>query len=168
MNKLENSNLVKTRNRLINEIDSLDFDTFNSKPDRDTWSIAQVCHHLILAEKSTSDVIASGLTNADSKAEPKEITLALDRSRKVNAPDFIKPDTEPFDVQQIIDLLNDSRSALLSILSSVEDKTVLARKSVKHLVFGDLPLNQWVDFIYLHEARHIAQIEEIKSEIRLS
>lgn len=46
--------------------------------------------------------------------------------------------------------------------STIEDKSILAEKSVNHLAFGELPLDQWIEQIYLHEQRHIEQIKEIK------
>ena len=63
----------------------------------------------------------------------------------------------------MIDLLNDSRKRLMSVLHTIEDKSILEEKSVNHPAFGELPLDQWVELIPLHEQRHIAQIKEIKS-----
>ena len=63
----------------------------------------------------------------------------------------------------MIDLLNDSRKRLMSVLHTIEDKSILEEKSVNHPAFGELPLDQWVELIPLHEQRHIEQIKEIKS-----
>ena len=89
-------------------------------------------------------------------------TLLLDRTKKFKAPKIVEPDVEPFEVQQIIDLLNESRKKLMTFLSTIEDKSILAEKSVKHPALGELPLDQWIEQIYLHEQRHIEQINEIK------
>ena len=86
----------------------------------------------------------------------------MDRTKKFKAPKIVEPDVEPFEVQQIIDLLNDSRKKLMTFLSTIEDKSILAEKSVKHPALGELPLDQWIEQIYLHEQRHIEQIKEIK------
>ena len=163
MSKLENDNLFETRNRLVNEITLLNYDEFNSRTDINKWSIAQVCHHLILVEKSSAYAIAFGLKRINgNRKERKKIHLILDRTKKFEAPEIVKPDIEPFEVRQIIDLLNDSRNKLLAVLSTVEDKSILAGKSVKHPRFGELPLNQWIELLYLHEQRHIEQIKDIK------
>lgn len=45
---------------------------------------------------------------------------------------------------------------------SIEDKSFLAEKSVKYPTLDDLPLDHWIEQIYLHEQRHIEQIKEIK------
>ena len=86
----------------------------------------------------------------------------LDRTKKSKLPNIVEPDVEPFEVQQIVDMLNDSRKKLMTLLSTVEDQSILAEKSVQNPVFGELALNQWIDFLYLHEQRHIEQIKEIK------
>lgn len=163
MNKLVNDNLYETRNNLVKEITLLSNAQFNSKPDMNKWSIAQVCHHLVLVEKASIKAITWGLKEIDSaQKERKKVHLILDRTKKINAPKIVEPDVEPFEVQQIIDLLNDSRKKLITFLSTIEDKSILAEKSVKHPAFGELPLDQWIEQIYLHEQRHIEQIKEIK------
>lgn len=163
MNKLANDNLYETRNNLVKEITLLSDAQFNSKPDMTKWSIAQVCHHLVLVEEASIKAIAWGLKEIDStQKERKKVHLILDRTKKIKAPKIVEPDVEPFKVQQIIDLLNDSRKKLMTFLSTIEDKSILAEKSVKHPAFGELPLNQWIEQLYLHEQRHIEQIKEIK------
>ncbi|GIN86009.1 PadR family transcriptional regulator [Heyndrickxia sporothermodurans] len=164
MNKLVNDNLYETRNNLVKEITLLSDVQFNSKPDTDTWSIAQVCHHLALVEEASIKAIAWGLKEIEgTKNERKKVDLILlDRTKKIKAPKIVEPGVEPFEVQQIIDLLNGSRTKLLNFLSTIEDKSILAEKAVKHPALGELPLDQWIEQIYLHEQRHIEQIKEIK------
>lgn len=163
MIQLVNDNLYETRNDLVKEIALLSDDQFNSKPDKDKWSIAQICHHLVLVEESSIKAIAWGIKEIDStQKERKEIPLILDRTKKINAPKIVEPAVEQFEVQQIIDLLNDSRKKLMAFLSTIEDESILKEKSVKHPAFGELPLDQWIELIYLHEQRHIEQIKETK------
>ncbi|MFS0591180.1 DinB family protein [Cytobacillus horneckiae] len=61
MNKLVNENLDEARNILVKEIASLSYVQFNNKPEMNKWSIAQVCHHLILVEEATIKAILWGL-----------------------------------------------------------------------------------------------------------
>lgn len=159
-----NNNMNETRNRLVKEIELLSFDEFNSRPNRNSWSIAQVCHHLFLTEKGSTKAIAFGLSKDNrTKTERKNVHLLLDRTKKVAAPKIVEPSVEPFEVQQIIDFLNDSRTKFGNLLETVNDKEILAERSVEHPVFGELSLDQWLDMLYLHEQRHIEQIKEIKS-----
>lgn len=162
MSNLVNDNLYETRNNLLNEITSLNYSQFNGRL-MNMWSIAQVCHHLVLVEQATIKAIAWGLKKVDNtQTERKTVHLILDRTKKFNAPEIVEPDVEPFEVQSIIDLLKDSRKKFLTFLSTIEDKSILAEKSFKHPVLGELPLDQWIEQIYLHEQRHTEQIKEIK------
>ncbi len=156
-------NLVTTRDRLLKEIDSLSYDELNNKPDSDSWSIAQVCHHLFLTESVFTQAIIYGHNKMNGKkADPKPIQAAVDRTQKIKAPDMVVPGDEPLALLQIKELLNKSRNLFFDFYNQLEDKSVLAEKSTKHPVFGYLPLDQWVDLIHLHEARHIEQIKELK------
>ncbi|WP_339162450.1 DinB family protein [Siminovitchia sp. FSL H7-0308] len=164
MNKFLDDNLHETRNNLVKEITLLSDAQFNSKPSMNKWSIAQVCHHLVLVEEASIKAIAWGLKETD--CAPKErknvSTILLNRTKKIKAPKIVEPDVKPFKVQQIIDLLTHSRKKLMTFLNTLEDKSMLAKKSVMHPALGELPLDQWIEQIYLHEQRHIEQINELK------
>lgn len=156
----------ETRKRLLDEITSLSFEEVNKKPDSASWSVAQVCHHVSLAETSFAKAIRYGLKqDIAHDTESKPIYVLTDRTKKVEAPDIVKPGSEPLDVNQIVGMLNDSRTLLLDILHGIADPEVLLQRTVKHPLFGELPLNQWVEIVYLHEQRHIEQIQEIKTRI---
>jgi hypothetical protein len=165
---INTDNLLKTRNRLIEEISSLRDEEFNRKNDSITWSIAQVCHHLYLSETVFTKAIRYGLSQDEGfRTEAKNFESVLDRTKKLVAPDIVTPGDGPFEMEEILNLLHQSRSKLESLLSKVEDPTILLEKSTQHPFFGFLPLNQWIDLIYLHEQRHIEQIEEIKVQVRI-
>lgn len=164
-----NVELTETRENLLKEITLLSDEEFNRNFNPEKWSIAQVCHHLILVEIVSIQVIEWGLKNKQpSSKERKNIDLILDRTTKIRAPKMVEPDEGPFELEAMIRLLEKSREALISSLNLVEDVSSLTQKAVNHPVFGELPLDQWVELIYLHEQRHIEQIKEIKSVINVS
>ncbi|WP_316571770.1 DinB family protein [Neobacillus sp. YIM B06451] len=163
MSNLVNDKLSETRTNLVHEITLLSYTQFNDRLDMDKWSIAQICHHLVLVEQATIKAIAWGLKQVDNtKPERQNVHLILDRTKKFKAPEIVEPASEPFEVQSMFDLLNDSRGKLLAFLSTIEDKSLLGEKSFKHPALGELPLDQWIEQIYLHEQRHIEQIKEMK------
>ncbi|MGE7998092.1 DinB family protein [Lysinibacillus sp. NPDC093190] len=169
MNQLINDHLYETRNNLIEEIKLLSDTQLNVKPDANSWSIAQVCHHLVLVEESSVKAIAWGLKQEGNKQkmERKNVQLIIDRTKKITAPKIVEPAEDFFAVQQIIELLDDSRKKLTAFLDTIEDPSILVEKSVKHPAIGELPLDQWVEQIYFHEQRHIGQIKEIKALIKV-
>ena len=74
----ENNYLDVTRKNLVQEIASLMDDEFNGKPGKEMWSIAQVCHHLVLVEKSTVRVIGWGIKEPPStNIERRKVNLIL-------------------------------------------------------------------------------------------
>jgi DinB superfamily len=170
MNQSVYDNLNKTRSDLVKEITDLTDGQFICKSDREMWSIAQVCHHLILVEEASLKAIAWGLSEVEnSPTEQKKIDLILlDRTKKFKAPKIVEPGVEPFEVQQMIDLLKESRYKLMTFLNGIEDTSILMERSVKHPALGELLLAQWIEQIYLHEQRHIQQIIELKLLLHVS
>ncbi|OLS41028.1 DinB family protein [Bacillus sp. MRMR6] len=162
-----NDQLIETRNQLLNEINSLTIEDLNRKLDDSTWSVSQICHHLFLTERVFTQSVVYGLKQGHPrKADPKTIHLAADRTQKANAPDMVVPGDVPLSFDQIVELLDESRAILFEVLDRIEDKSLLSERSVKHPLFGHLPLNQWIDLVYLHEQRHIEQIKEIKAQLK--
>lgn len=162
MNRLADHNLSETRNRLLKEIASFNDENFNKKLAPDQWSPAQICHHLVLVEKAFANVIAYGVKKDKPIAEPKDLSFFKDRTKKINAPEMVLPTEEPLEVQQIKEMLQASRSEFLAVLERIEDRSILAKKSAKHPIYGDMPLDQWVEMLFLHEDRHIEQMRAIK------
>jgi hypothetical protein len=169
MNTLANDKLIEVRNHLLSEINLLSYDEFNKKTNSNEWSIAQVCHHLILVEKAFAQAIEYGLKKVDGhETERKNIHIVSDKTVKLKAPDTVQPNSEPFEVQQIIELLSESRDFFNTVLSKIDDQSILSEKSVKHPLFGELPLDQWVELLYIHEQSHVEQIKDIKLLIATS
>jgi len=157
--------LDTTRTQLLQEIHLLDDTTFNKKPDAQSWSVAQICHHLVLVEEATKKAITWGL-KAEEQSIParKNVQLILDRTRKFQAPPIVEPAEEPFTVQAMLDLLATTRKNLLAFLQTIEEPEALAKRAVKHPALGELPLDQWIEMVYMHEQRHIKQLQEIVRE----
>jgi hypothetical protein len=164
MNQFKN-NLLETRNRLLSEIRPFRFAEFNKKPDPNNWSAAQVCDHLILVEIAFTKAIVYGLKKEDQEIERKDLSFMMDRKLKIDAPEIVIPNSEPIEVQQVIERLSESRKELLAVLSTIEDRSILSGKYARHPIFGKIPLDQWIELLYLHEQRHIEQIREIKGII---
>ena len=126
------------------------------------WTIAQVCQHLILVEEASIKAVAWGVKKEKMlRMNVNKLSTSFwTERRKLEAPKIVEPTGEPFEVQQMIDLLNESRNKLMTFLNGIEDTSILMEKSVKHPALGELLLGQWIEQIYLHEQRHIEQIKE--------
>lgn len=124
-----NHNLKETRDELLEILKGLNRDQLHMKKDSDSWSIGQICQHLIKTEELFVVAIKKGLkSKEDSFIEKKELEFLLDRSKKIVAPDIAKPTDEIIEYNEIIDKLKNSREKLYEILNT-ED--ILSIQSLK-------------------------------------
>lgn len=160
-------NLKETRNELLEIIKGLTGDQLNKQKDLHSWSISQICHHLAKTEELYIVAIRKGLKNKeDAFLEKKSLEFLLDRSKKLEAPDIVKPTREYLEYEEIIEKLNNSRQKLYETINSLEDASLLSRRYFVHPVFKEMLLIEWVKSLYLHEQRHIKQINEIIAEFK--
>jgi uncharacterized damage-inducible protein DinB len=158
-----NQKLKETREKLLTTLNDLSQDQLNQRKDPNSWSVAQVCQHLIKTEELYVLAIKRGLRgNEDSIIESKPVELLLDRSRKLEAPDIVKPTEEILERDEIVEQLHNSRVKFNEFLNTLEDPSVLSRRYFKHPAFQEMLLIEWLESLYLHEQRHIEQINEIK------
>lgn len=157
-----NRNLKETRDELLGILNELSGDQLNKHKDSYSWSISQVCQHLVKTEELYVVAIRKGLkSQEDSVIENKPLEFLLDRSKKLEAPDIAKPTDEILEKEEIAEQLNNSREKLNELLNTLEDPSVLSRRHFEHPVFKEMLLIEWVRSLYLHEQRHIKQINEI-------
>lgn len=154
--------LEETRSELLGMVDGLSRDQINKRKNAESWSIGQVCQHLFKTEELYIVAIRKGLkSKEDSSIENKQVEFLLDRRNKLEAPEIAKPTNEIMEPEVIIENLNNSRKKLHELLDTAEDPSVLSRRHYSHPVFKEMLLIDWLKSLYLHEQRHIKQIEEI-------
>ncbi|MFE0556919.1 DinB family protein [Paenibacillus sp. NPDC058910] len=157
-----NQKLKETRDVLLTVLNGLSGEQLNRRHDSNSWSISQVCQHLYKTEELYVVAIKRGLKGKeDSFVENKSVEFLLDRSKKLEAPDIAKPTDEIMEYQEIVEKLHHSREKLTELLHSLEDLSVLSRRHFIHPVFKEMLLIEWVKSLYLHEQRHIQQMNEI-------
>lgn len=156
--------IQEVRKELLQSVSGLTDLQLNEKQNG-KWSIIQVLEHLYLTEKlivdKLKDVMAS---DEEIEAEDKPIHLVINRDRKIVAPQFLTPSDDFITLTTIQEKLLTSRASLGEFLADA-DKEKMRKRSLPHRVFGLLNIKQWVEFIGLHEKRHLAQIEELKQEL---
>ncbi|WCF10627.1 DinB family protein [Paenibacillus thiaminolyticus] len=159
--------LKETRDELLGIVKALNGDQLSKRKEANSWTISQVCQHLIKTEELYVTAIKKGIkSTGDSFSENiPQWELLVDRSNKIEAPDIAKPDAEALEGTEIIEKLNHSREKLNEVLNTIEDPSLLSRRHFVHPVFKEMSLIDWVKSLYLHEQRHIKQIIEIKDGI---
>ncbi|TVX92649.1 DinB family protein [Paenibacillus agilis] len=154
--------LDETRDELVEILRELNEEQLHKRIDLNSWSISQIGQHLYTVEELYVVAIRKGLkSKEDSYVESKPIDVLLDRSKKFEAPDIVKPTDECLGNYEIMERLSNSRQKLYELLHSLEDPSVLSRRHFIHPAFQELSLLEWVRSLYIHEQRHIKQIREI-------
>lgn len=159
--------IEEARAEVLTAVAGLTDEQLNEEVESGRWTIAQVLEHLYLIESVVAARIEKML--ADEKNGPadkqKPIQRTLDRSHKAEAPAILEPSQGFQSGDVITGKLAESREKLLAIIDSAGDESVLSGKSAQHPVFGTMNLQQWIEFIGLHERRHLQQIEELKAKL---
>ena len=161
---LEKNNEI--RKNLFQQIDSLTNEQFNEKPNDASWSPKEIMDHLVKMELTIIKGIKKELANPTSPcAKKKPIQFSTLRIVKVEAPAHTVPSSEYKRTEDMKAQLHQARMELLSLYKSADPKT-LKEKSLKHPIFGQVPLIQWFAFTGLHEKRHAKQLEKTIKKIK--
>ena len=161
---LEKNNSIRAE--LFRLVDSLTEDEFNKRPDSHSWSPKEIMEHLVKMENTIVKGIKAELDNPNSPhARKKPIQVSTLRLIKVKAPKYTepKPDYETKEVMK--NLLHKARMELLKVYAD-NDYQVFQEKSLKHPLFGKVPLVQWFPFVGLHEKRHLKQLEKTIKKLK--
>jgi hypothetical protein len=157
---------VQIRQEIWQEVELLSDEQLNQKPSPDHWSIAQILEHLYLTELSVAHQMKKAAERTDTPIpEAKPIQLTLDRSRRVYVPTpAIEPSVGYKTLDSLKEKLYQSRQVLTCVLQDLTPDQ-LKRSSMPHPLFGAMSLKQWVEFVGLHEQRHLEQIKETKERL---
>jgi uncharacterized damage-inducible protein DinB len=164
----------RQRKELRAAIDSIPAAARNTQPTANQWSVAQVLDHLTIVEtriaagvgKWIADAQANGLaqeTETTSVAGTIPNEKILDRSRKVEAPEAIRPRTD-VDAETAWTELEQARAKLRAAFLT-GDGFALGQVVQTHPVLGPINVYQWMLFCASHEGRHTLQIREIAQQL---
>lgn len=126
------------------------------------WSVAEIVEHLSISEPRIAHAIERMLTQtADDGGSsrpfaPFSLDEYAERARgKIEAPEFLRP--AGASLTEGLARLRESRAALERLRPRFDAADYAVQ--FPHPAFGPLNAAQWLAFIGMHEARHLAQIE---------
>ncbi len=155
----------EARETLWNTVEGISDEDLNWKPAEDRWSIRQVMEHIHLMEGAVAKTIQTEVKkDATAPAVDKPIERTVDRSMKVEAPDFVTPGDSFLTKAELRAKLDGSHQLLRQTEESIPAEELEVR-SYPHPVFGEMNLSQWIPFAGYHELRHIDQIKEVITEL---
>lgn len=157
--------LDEKRNELLAFVEEVSEKEAAAKPDENRWSILEVLEHLYLMEQLVVYQMNQALKQGDlQQASKKPIHRTTNRDYKVDAPQSVRPKGEFQALKDAKDGLKKSREATLFLIHNKDEET-LKNRVFPHPSFGDMDLEQWVEFIGWHELRHLEQMKEVKAAL---
>ncbi|WP_458119679.1 DinB family protein [Paenibacillus sp. Z6-24] len=164
-------NTIKVREQIWDFADSLDESILNEHARPDQWTIAQVMEHLYLMETAITDRLIQTLQQNEPTPAPisgatstPSFHLTLDRSRHTPAPPELVPADKHLTLTELRTRLDRSRSRLEETIAAASSED-LRGKTMNHPIFGPLTLEEWHEFVGLHEQRHLEQMKEIQAAL---
>jgi hypothetical protein len=164
------SELHATRKQFLDALEGLTPAQWKFKPAPGRWSIAECAEHIALSE----DWLFESLTGKLLKSEPVKVNREeaakldeqimkrlADRSQKAQAPEMLQPKGRWKDAASVAAHFRQSRERLLDYVRTTQDPL----RSHTLAAGGGQPLDgyQWIMLIAGHTARHVEQINEVKS-----
>lgn len=153
------------RKQVVDFLDGISDEEAKRKPEENAWSILEVAEHLYLMEQLVAHQVSQAIKQGDQQqASEKPIQRTTNREYKVEAPESVRPKGEFHSLKEAKDGLEKTREATLFLVHN-KDSEILQNRTFPHPAFGDMNLEQWIEFIGWHELRHLDQMKEVKSRL---
>lgn len=143
------------------------------RPGGDRWSIAEVLEHLATVERGIARLLAKrgGETPSADQApavplDAARVDTLRSRAERREAPERVRP-TGTISAEEALGRLEESRRTLREAVAAARPET-LDGCTHPHPALGMLTLRDWVHFVAHHEARHVAQLDEIADALDAS
>jgi hypothetical protein len=159
--------------KIVREIESHDDDTLNTKPPN-SWSVLQVFHHLILAEKGSLAYVKKKLsynpklekTNWKTGIRTYLLDVYVWSPIKFKAPKNISQENLPekSTLQEVKTAYAPVRKEMKEFLENLPDD-LLDKEIYKHPFAGRLSIKGMVQFFRGHQKRHSNQIRKILQSV---
>jgi len=165
------NSLQATHDAFLKSIAGLSDKQWRFKPAPDRWSVAEVAEHIAVSESMIFGLVQKQIMMSPANPEKRPevagkdeivLTKVPDRSRKAQAPEFLKPTNRWATREELIKAFEDSRKATMDYVRTTNDD--LRDHFGPHPLLGSLDAYQWILLISAHSERHTKQIEEVKAD----
>jgi len=161
MEALLQQSIRKTFNELTGMLDSLSQEQIDRKPAQG-WSAGQAAEHIIKASSGMTGLFRGPAEPAqrppDAQIQPLR-ELFLDRSIKMQSPDFILPTEEAHPKTEMLGTLRGISTELEGLADTMDLDLVCSASEFPG--FGTLSRREWLNFVLFHTQRHTEQIRDI-------
>ncbi|HVV04312.1 MAG TPA: DinB family protein [Puia sp.] len=162
--------LTFTKQLLLDSIAGLSRSAMEARTERDRWSMAGNIEHLALAGDITWKILHEQLAKRPTPERRELIRVSIkriicmmsDRSKKLSSLSGLLPGGRFADTEGALAHFVEQRDRLIHYVRHTEDG--LKDRHAFHPFVGTVNLYQFLLLEGAHTARHVLQIEEIKSE----
>lgn len=161
------SSLHATRKLFLDSIADVSPEQWVFKPAPEVWSIAEVAEHIVLSENLIKGASKSAVKMGKPATAPKVkdefiLEVVVDRSKKAQAPEALKPTNQWKSKDEIIAEFKKRRDDTIEYVKTTEDD--LRANVLPHPALGPLDGYQWVLLLSSHSERHTMQLNEVKTK----
>ncbi len=166
--KMAVSELTKSSEHLLGQLEGLSKTQLDFKTGPDSWSIAECTEHIAISENNIFSMLQATL-KTDPEPEKRDevkvsddqlIAMIVDRSNKVKTQESFEPTGKFGSHAETIKEFNTRRAEHIKYVQKTEDDL---RNRYQPLPFGTIDAFQIILFMSAHTERHVKQIEEIKA-----
>jgi hypothetical protein len=165
--------LCASRDAFLSELRTVSPDDWARNRDGE-WSIAQCAEHVVVSEEVLRRLVRERILTAPASPEKAAavqgkdgivVQTMRDRSQRTKTSALLEPAGRWPHRAALIERFEKERSATIAYVRSTCD-LLHAHTSAIH-PFGDLDAFQWLLLLAAHTTRHVAQIEEVRSALRV-
>jgi len=153
---------------LANAWRDVDEQSARCKPSPESWSVLECVAHVALTERALMSRLReakpSGQSHEDRAREEKFEGLALNRSRRIEAPPPVRPDCNSKTLAQAVEDFNATRRDTVRFVQEFGGD-LRSWLTVHPLITRPVNCYEMLLLIALHPARHAQQIAEIREQL---
>jgi hypothetical protein len=155
---------------LITELDALSDAQWEWTPDDAHWSPALIAEHIAVVERSMARLFGErfetleAVNFTDEQRAKRDHVIAMgvpDRTRKIEAPETARPKRRFATRAECMAAMLAARDQMTEVVRERGD--ALRGRIVPHPAFGNIDGVQWGLVCALHGARHLAQVNELRT-----
>jgi hypothetical protein len=160
--------LQMTRDNLLDAVKGLSDSQWRFKPAPDVWSVAECAEHIALSEDSVFQLAQDTLKNPGTPKEKAEasgkdqlvIKIITDRTKKAQAPGFLRPTNRWKTKDELLAYFEKSRNSHIHYVETTQDDLRGHFGSDEDV--GVIDAYQFLLLMSAHSERHTKQLLEIE------
>jgi len=165
------SQMHSSRKEFLDSVAGLTPEQWNFKAAPDRWSIAECAEHIAVSDDFISGLVRDQVMKGPAAPEKREQVkvkdedlpkLVAERSQKFKAPEPIAPKKRWADPAEAVAHFKESRDRNIAYVETTQDD--LRDHFMPHPAAGMLDGYQWLLLMSGHTERHVAQIQEVKTD----